>query len=199
MPPGLLTSGSWPAGHGSFTLRNCYSSGGGLRHFFYQTPYGLVETLDTTYLDGGAEFDGSPLCWMVSTTALASEFMPFVIPPLEIWSETIGAQTAAIEFVRSSATPLTDREIWSDIEYSATAGIGRYDYNDNRNNAPFTGTPVNQPASGATWTGSLGGSPSKQKLTHTITTAEQGLLQARVSVGKATELLFINPAITGIT
>lgn len=195
-----LTTGTWPGGEGSILLRNV-DSGDTLYTFQYVNSYGTL-TADTAVFitTGGAAFNGAGVSWKIVTSSLADEFSPFVTPQIAVWNTTTTAQTSAIEIIRDNATALTDRNIWSSLDFPASASFPNYTFQTNRNANPFTGTPANQPTSTATWTGTGGFSnPTKQKLENAFTAAEVGLLEAQIYVGVASTTLYIDPYIGGVT
>jgi hypothetical protein len=195
-----LTTGSWPAGGtGSITQRNVDSANTDYV-FSYQNARGTL-TVDTgVYMDGGASFNSQNVSWKIVTTSAASEFTPFVTPPLAIWDTSTSAQTATWDIVRDSATNLTDRDIWPAIDYAASGTTTQYTAGSGRNANPFTGTGTNWAASSETWTGT--GSftnPNKQTMSIALTAARDGLLQGRVYVGLASATIYLNPQIAGIS
>lgn len=195
-----ITTGAWPGGEASITLRNV-DSGDTINSFEYRDAYGTITENASIYFDAGADFNGAGISWQIVTTAAANEYTPFVTPIVgEIWNTTTSAQTAEIELVRDSATALTDREIWSGIDYPASASFPNYTRASNRHANPFTGTGAAQPTSTGAWTGTGGFSnTTKQKLQHAFTAAEVGMLTARVHVGKASETLYLHPDISNVT
>lgn len=199
--PGL-TTGTWPGGESALILRNT-DSGDTINVFKYVNTYGTLDQNTSVTLDsgsGGAQFNGSSISWKIVTTSSATQFNPFISPPIETWSTSTSAQTAAIEFVRDNATSLTDQDIWASLESAASASFPNYTYQTDRNSQPITGSASNQPSSSVTWNGTGGFSnENKQKLNNAFTAAEVGLIQSRVYVGKASETLYVNPRITGVT
>jgi hypothetical protein len=182
------TTGTWPGGIGSITLRNC-AAADVITNFEYRDAYGTVAVATDTSLN--AEFGGIGVSWLVTTTASASEFRPFVSPLLEIWNEGLSAQTATIELTMDGS-PYTDRQLWAALTYPASAANPRYTVIENRNDAPFTGTGVAHPTSSAAWTGAH---TNKQALELAFTASEIGLLQAQISVAAPSTTLYVNPVI----
>jgi hypothetical protein len=204
--PTLLT-GTWPAGIGSILLRNV-DSGNTTYVFHYANALGTLDAEVTDYVTtGGAQFNGAPIAWKVVTTGAASEFNPFVLPPLSIWTTLTTAQTYAIEIAQvNGAAALTDRQIWSDIEYAASASFPNYTWQSNRSAGPFITTGVAHATSTNPWTvPNIGANPVTQKLQSgtattpaAFTAAATGLITSQISIGVATLTLWINPAIDGI-
>jgi hypothetical protein len=194
-----ITGGSWTAGVGEITIRNC-DSADTTYTFQYLNAFGILTADETIYITtGGTQFDGAGVSWKVVTTSLANENIPFRMPKIFIWDTVLTSQTAEIEFIRDSATSLTDRDIWSDLDSAASTSFPNYTFQTNRNANPFTGTPANQPTSTNSWTGTGGfTNPNKQKLQNTFTAAAAGLLQSRISIGKASETIYFDAQINGV-
>jgi hypothetical protein len=196
-----IISGTWPIGRGSITLRNC-DSGDTTYTFQYITHCGTLTAENTDYVTtGGAQFNGAPIAWKIITTAACNEGLPFVLPPLSEWNTSTGAQTAAIEIAQvNGAAALTNRQIWSDLDFPASASFPNYTYQTNRNANPFTGTGAAHATSTNPWTvPNIGASPVLQKLENAFTAAETGLLKSEISVGIASTTLWLNPALDGLT
>lgn len=203
-----LKTGTWNAASGSIWVRNS-DSANTLYTFQYESAYGSLVAENTDFVTtGGASFNGAPVAWKIVTSSLASEFSPFILPPLSIWNNTTTAQTYAIEFAQvNGASALTDRQIWSDIDYAASASFPNYTFASNRNAQPFVGTGVAHATSTNPWTvPNIGANPVTQKLQSgtattpaTFTAAAKGLLVAQVRVAVATLTMWMNPAIDGVT
>jgi hypothetical protein len=194
-----IISGTWAAGTGSVTIRNC-DSGNTTYVFEFINAYGTLTADNTVYVtSGGAVFNGGGVSWKIVTTSLCDEWHPFILPLLYVWDTILTAQTASIEIIRDNATSLTDRDIWSDLDSAASASFPNYTYQINRNSQPFTGTTANQPTSTATWTGTGGfTNANEQKLQNAFTAAAAGLLQSRIYVGVGSTTLYIDPYIGGV-
>lgn len=186
-----LVTGTWPNGDGSITLRNV-DSADTINTFEYHSRLGDLTETASVYATGGASFNAAGIGWQIVTTAACDEGNPFVVPALFLWNTATSAQTATVEIANNSATALTDREIWLELSYPASAAFPNYANDDDRNANPFTGTAANQATSTNGWTG-LGGTNTQQKLTVAFTAAEVGLLEGRVAVAKASQTLFLDP------
>jgi hypothetical protein len=204
-----LTTGTWSAnGTGNLLVLNA-DSANTLYVFHYDNAYGTLDAETTDFVTtGGAHFNGSPIAWKVVTKSTASEFAPFILPPLVIWNTTTTAQTSAIEIAQvNGAAALTDRQIWSDLDYPASASFPNGSWQSNRSGQPFVGTGVAHATSTNPWTvPNIGASPVTQKLQSgtattpaTFTAAAVGPIQSKISIGVATLTLWINPNIDGIT
>ena len=193
---GNISLGVFTAGvAGSITLRNCIR--GAVLYPYYRSDITGVLTVSTaTFADDGAVVDGAPVSWQIVTTASCTEGTPFVVPLLEEYADTTGAKTVDIEVFRDNATALTDRQIWSEIEYPG-ADTYLYDISTTRNADPFTGAAAAQPASAVTWTNAAV-NPNPQKLDHSFTLGFPGLIQGRVMIGVASTTVFLNPVLSGL-
>ncbi len=195
-----LTTGTFPSGNASFTLRNV-DSGNTDYIFQYTNFFGTLTADASVSKSGGASFNGTPISWKIVTTANANEGKPFVTPPMLIWDATTTSQTPNISIAQASgATNLTDRNIWPTQDFAASASATNYTFQSGRNAQPFIGSAVDWPAdSGPTWSGIS--TPNKQLLSAgAFTAARAGLVAATISVGIATTTLYIGDAApTGIT
>lgn len=190
--PGIV-DGAWPGGIGYVLLRNC-DSADTINSLEYRNAYGTLTENGSIFAAGGAEFNAAGVSWQVVTTAVCNEFFPFVLPPMSVWNSVTSAQTATVQFVKDGATDLTDREIWLEVSYPASASFPNYTAASDRNANPFTGAAVDQPNSGVSWTGTGGfTNENKQTVDVAFTAAEVGLLRSRVSIGKASTTLYVDP------
>lgn len=199
-----LTTGSWPVGSsGSIELRNV-DSGNTTYTYQYQNANGTLTQSTSVYNNADTQFGGATnISWQIVTTANASQFYPFISPPIEQWTTKTTAQTATIEIAQASgAASLTDQDIWCDFEYAASASDPHYTFVSGRNAAPITGIGVNWTTSTAAWTGLT--TPVLQKLNptgngNTFTAAAVGLLMSRVIVAKQSTTVYIDPQLTGVS
>jgi hypothetical protein len=196
---GLASSTALQGGGGSITLRNV-DSANTLYTFEYLNPRGTVTVDPTNYLSAGKQFNGSHYGYKIVTTANASEVDPFCVPvAAEVWNTDTSSQTLKIEFAQNSAaTALTDQQIWARLDYPNSTSYPSYSSISDRNAAPITGTPNNQPTSSATWTGLT--SPTTQYLSLPasggFTAAANGTLQAQLCVGDPSTTVWFNPDLT---
>lgn len=194
-----LTSGTFPAGDGYLLVRNC-DSGDTINTFQYQNAYGTLTQNTSIYVGADGQFNSAGISWQIVTTSSANQYAPFVTPYIEKWTTSTSLQTSEVQITYDNATPLTDQDIWSEIEFAGSASFPNYTYQTNRNAQPITGSTANQTSSSATWTGTSGfTNPQKQQLQNALTAAEVGLLRAKVYVGKATTTLYVSPDIEGIS
>jgi hypothetical protein len=131
-----------------------------------------------------------------------------VLPPLSIWNTTTTAQTYAIEFAQvNGAAALTDRQVWSDIDYSNSTSVPSYTRTSNRSAGPFVTTGVAHATSTNPWTvPNIGANPVTQKFQSgtattpaSFTASTAGLLMSVIKIGVASLTVWINPQIDGVT
>lgn len=186
-----ITSGSFVSDSSYILLRNV-DSGDTISSFEYRTRLGTLTENTSVYATNGAEFAGAGISWEIATTSVCNEANPFVVPAMFTWNGSTSAQTATVEIARNSATALTDRDIWLELAYADSASFPNYANDNDRNSAPFIGSPANQASSSNGWTG-LGGTNTQQSLDVGFTAAAEGLVEARVYVGLASATLFVDP------
>lgn len=190
-----LTTGAWPAASMGNILQRNVDSGNTLYVFQYNNAYGTLTESISIYAANGALFNAAGSSWQVVTTAVASESFPFMLPILRRWNSVTTSQTVIVEFDKDGATNLTDRDLWMDLSYPASASFPNYSNDKSARNAnPFIGTAADQPASSVSWTGTGGfAAENKQKLNVTFTAAAAGLIEAHISIAKASTTLYIDP------
>ena len=178
-------------------MRKC-DSGNTTYKFHYEDPWGTLDASTSIYVGADPQFNNAGIGWTIVTTSAANEARPFITPPIFEWTTSTSAQTSLIQFAQASgATKLTDRDIWSSIEFANSASFPSYTYQTNRNAQPFTGTPANQPDSTATWTGLT--TPVTQQLSNGFTASATGLLKGQVYISKASTTVYVSPSFEGIT
>src|SRR5574340_885205 len=175
-------------------LINC-SSGDTHYNFAYYNPLGSIEAVTSIYADDGALYDGTNhVTWQITTTAYATFERPFVTPWIEKYHSGVAAITPFLEVLRDgSTTAYQDDEVWGEFSYQGTNGYPLSTAVQDR--MALLGTPANQAAGAATWTG--GTTPWSGKLAPaaSITPAEIGMLRARVNVGAASITVYVDPKI----
>ena len=198
-----ITSGTWDANNAAAIVMNNVDSGDTAATFYYYTRLGTLTSNTSNYATNARKFgnsSGVQQSWKIVTTSACSEQEPFVTPWLFGWSADTSAITPSLEFVHDSATALTDRDIWSELEYVSSASFPQGTLNSNRNSQPFDGSTSNHGSGADTWTLSPSmTNENKQKLAHSFTPAEKSVLRARVFVGMASKTLYLDPQIRGLT
>lgn len=111
-----------------------------------------------------------------------------------ITSAMVGVSTTAtVEIVTDSATALNDDDIWLEVMYPSSSlhPLGAW-ASDAKSSILASGTA--QTSSSAAWTGTGGfANEQKRKLTVTFTPQMEGLLTARVVMGKASTTVYVDP------
>ena len=193
-----LTSGTWPGGSVSLTLRNV-DSGNTDYVFEFINTYGTLTADTTVSKSGGSSFNSEALSWKIVTTASCSEFKPFQTPLLQVWDSSTAAETPALSVAQASgATNLNDRNAWFTLDAATSATTTQYTYYSTRNAQPFQGTAADYAAdTGATWSGLT--TPNKQLISKSVTPARAGRLQGRLFLGVASATVYLDAQIAGIT
>lgn len=176
-------------------LYNCAS---GDTHYQFANYNAFGETVVSTaiYANDGAGYDiaGSKYSWKITTSASCSYYTPYVSPWIHKYNETVTAITPYLEILRDGSTvAYQDDEVWAEFSYQGTTGFPLGTFVNDR--MALLGTPANQAAGAATWTG--GTTPWSGKLAPnaTITPAEIGNLSARICVGAPSITVYVDPQI----
>lgn len=186
---------TWEDAEASLTFYNC--SGGDVHYAFEHYSYSGQTTVSSSiYANDGAEYDvaGNKYSWKIVTTADASFYAPYVSPWIHKYNETVTAITPYLEILRDGSTvAYQDDEVWAEFSYQGTTGFPLGTFVNDR--MALLGTPANQAAGAATWTG--GTTPWSGKLAPnaTITPAEIGNLSARICVGTPSITVYVDPQI----
>jgi len=193
-------SGSLASGTRLATFRasmyNCDSADTNYRIAVSEFSGDLVQ--ETTIVKSSGASDGTtPLSWkMTGHTANCNFFTGvFRSPEIVRWNSTVGsAITVTVEIVNDGVT-LKDDEAWLEVQYLGTSGfpLGST-VSDSK--ADVLATGANQATSSVTWTTTGLSSPVKQKLEVTFTPQEIGYIQARVCMGKASQVIYVDPLLT---
>lgn len=155
--------------------------------------YGGALTTEITFTRSGGASDGlTPISWKVVTNANASRYVPFETFQIAEWNSTTGSSVTATVEIESTAT-LTDAEVWMEVEYLGTSGFPVTSV-VSMQSLPLA-TPANLATSSVTWNGALG-SAVKQYLQCSFTPQMAGLVRATVYVGKTSQTVYIDPALT---
>lgn len=176
-------------------IYNC-AAGDEHYHFAHFSLLGSTVVSTGIYANDGAEYNaaGSKYSWKITTTANASYFFPYVSPWIHKYNETTTAITPYLEILRDGSTvAYQDDEVWAEFSYQGTTGFPLGTFVNDR--MALLGTPANQAAGAATWTG--GTTPWSGKLAPgaAITPAEIGNLSVRVCVGEPSITVYVDPQI----
>jgi hypothetical protein len=157
--------------------------------------YGSVIHETTIVKTGGATDGVTPISWQVSSNPKAQWIERFVdTPEIVRWNTTVASPiTCAIDIIHDSATALTNREVWMDIQYLGTSGrpLSLFASTYPPYNAPSTA----QAASGATWDTTGMTNPNPQLLSTVITAQEAGFIHAKVMLAASSKAIYVDPVI----
>ena len=166
---------------------------------FQHICYNGTTTVSTAiYANDGATYDvaGDKNSWIVAGNANTSRANPYVSPWITKYNEATSAVTPYLEVLRDgSTTAYKDTEVWAEFSVKTTSGytiatIDRTDFGGH------ISAGTNQTTGGATWTGATTPWMGKLSPSGTLTPAEIGHIQARVSVaGNFT--VYVDPQIRG--
>lgn len=161
--------------------------------YHYQVYQGTITSETTIKRTGGASDGVTGFSRKFVTTANSKFYSPLCGPWFKFWNETPGSVTVEIETVTDNVT-LTNAEAWVDVQYMGTSGFPLGLFANDRA-ADILATPANQTSSSETWTTTGLGTPVKQKMAVTFTTAERGWVMARLCVAKASTTVYACPKI----
>ena len=165
-------------------------------HLWHSNPLGETVVSTGIYANDGAEYNlaAAKYSWKITTTADCNFYTPYVSPWIGKYNEGTIAITPYLEILRDgSTTAYQDDEVWGEFSYQGTTGFTLGTIVNDR--MALLGTPANQAAGAATWTG--GTTPWSGKLApgSAITPAEIGNLSARVCVGEPSITVYVDPQI----
>lgn len=188
-----VTTGSFVAvGSGTVTLVDCNS--GDVNYYYAKYDYlGSVVAQNSIYVDAS---DGTNnIGWTMVSSANASFAHPLESPPISFFNSALSAMTTTVETVTDNVT-LKDNEIWQITLAKITSGspVGTWNKADRAADILTAGT--NQTTSTATWVGTGGITPIKQKLVSgSFTPAEVGDVVTIVKLAKASTTVYISPKV----
>lgn len=148
---------------------------------------------------GGASDGTTPISWkMVSAANCNYPHITLATPNMVLWNETTGSsKTLTVEIIRDSATALTDKEIWLEVDYYGSSGSPLGTLITDAAATVLT-SAANQTSSSATW-GDQSPSmanPNKQSLSVTFTPNAKGFFIGRVMLAKASTTVYVDPIMT---
>jgi len=152
------------------------------------------QVVETTITRTNGASDGTQaVSWLLTATANAKTITPFESLPIAAWNDNTGVSvTATIEGIwtdAGSAVPKKE-DIWVEFEYlgSAASPVGSF---VSSGNADVLAT-ADCTTGTATWNSSPA-TPVKFKCTVSFTPQQKGFVYARVYVGKASAVYYIDP------
>lgn len=177
-------------------MHNCDAGDTNYR-LWVQDYSGSIKSETTLVRTGGATDGTTEYSFSMATTANTHETHACLISPeISIWNDDVGSsKTVTVEILHDSATPLTDAEIWLEVQYLGTSGFPLSSFiSDARAN--ILTSAVDQTTSSETWTTTGMSNPNTQKLSVTFTPQEKGYLQAKVYLAKPSKTVYIDPKLT---
>jgi hypothetical protein len=180
------------ASQAEVTLTNCASSGINYNSARYNV-YGTLLPETVLVKTNGASDGSTPISWKLTTTANATESIPFITGDMAVWIDSTSAsKTITVDILHDSVTALKDNEVWLEIDYlgSSSSPLGT-PASDKR--ATVLTTAVDQSSSSANWTTTGMSNPNKQKLEVSFTPQMKGFVYARVCVAKPSYTLYVDP------
>lgn len=137
-------------------------------------------TTETTHVrDGGASDGTTPISWSIAKLTTAYPHV-FCTDPILVWNDDAGVgKTLTLEVLKDSATALTDKDVWMEIDYLGASGETLGSRISTRPaNILNTGTAL--ASSAATWDTTGMSNPNPQKVTATISPQQKGPIYIRV-------------------
>jgi hypothetical protein len=156
-----------------------------------KTQFGTI-THETTLVRTGGASDGTTNLSrkMVSNADAEWNHQTLDSPEIVLWNETVGsAITVTVEILHDSATNITDKEIWMEVQYLGTSGTPLSLFVDDAA-ADYITAAADQADSSATWTTTGMANPNTQKLNVTFTPQEKGYIHATVKLAKASYTVY---------
>lgn len=197
-----------PVGGSIFELFNSDSADTNYR-LQRKTPFGEVTHETTVVKTGGASDGTTALSWkMVSNSGAEWNHQSLDSPEIVKWNETTGGSiTVTVDVLHDGAqggspsVPLTDRDIWLEVQYLGTDGfpLSLFATDAASSGSPYESnylaTEIQQENSSATWTTTGMSNPLTQKLSVVITPREKGFIHGVVKMAKASYTAYIDPVL----
>lgn len=189
----LLASGSTTFGKSSrAAMYNCDSGATNYR-LWIEDYSGSIKSESTIVKTNGASDGTTALSLKMATNANANEYTSILrSDDMAVWIDSTGtSKTITVDIIHDSATPLTDAEVWLEVDYlgSSASPLGS-ELSDKR--ATVVTTPTNQTTSTATWTTTGLTNPNKQQLEVTFTPQMKGFVYARVCLCKPSYTIYVD-------
>ena len=194
---GSLVGGTFTTPNTRIEMWNC-DAGDTNYKLWVEATAGSVRDEETIVMTGGASDGVTTYSQKMVSNANASPVgYRLESTELSFWCDSVGSsKTAKVEIIHDSATPLTNAEVYLELDYlgnaASTLGIPK----TNRRVDIFA-SAADQATSSATWTTTGMTNPNKQKLEVTFTPQKVGWVQARVVLVKPSKTIYVNSALTG--
>lgn len=195
-------------GFSIYEMNNCDSADTNYR-LWRETEFGSVKSETSLIKTGGASDGTTSISWKAVSNANA-EWNHETLDTSEIvrWNETTGsAITVTVDILHDGAlggspsVPLTDRDIWLEVQYLGTDGrpLALFATDAASSGSPYESnylaTAMQQENSSASWTTTGMSNPLTQKLSVTITPREKGFIHGVIKVAKASYTVYVDPVL----
>jgi len=171
-------------------MHNCDSAG--TNYQMRVAAYTGVIWSDTAIVKTGGASDGvQGFSWRMETNANPTPGQVGLEScELNYPSSAVGAPvTVSIDVISNSPTPLTNADVWLEIQYLGTAGGPKSSFA--RARVMPLAAPVAHPASAAAWSGAY---TQKQRLvSEPFTPLIAGVLQCKLTLAKPNTILYVDP------
>lgn len=196
---GSLVTGTIGIGD-RFAMHNCDSGDTNYR-LWTETYYGTVRDETTIVRTGGASDGTTPIAWRMQSNANAAyPFAPLESPEITrrypgtaaeeaAWSPGASV-TVTIEVITDGVT-LKDDECWLEAQCLGTLGAPLGVFASDAK-SDVLAAAANQTSSSEAWTTTGMTTPTKQKLSVTITPQEKGVIHAVVKLAKASTTVYVD-------
>lgn len=161
-------------------------------NFAFADAFGTLVIDTSIYFTSGA----AALSWKITTTANCSFYTPFISPWIDMYNATLSSLSPYIEILRDgSTTAYKDNEVWVEMAYKGTTGFPLSSFVNDR--MTILGTAADQDAGAGlgSWTGEAASAWSGKLAPGAITPAENGHIRARIVVGVASSVVYVDPQI----
>lgn len=186
---GVMTNSIGDEGATRIDLVCCDSGANNYREEHYR--YGGSVVQETTIVHSGGASDGttSKSHKMVSSSG-CSKYFPLQGPDIIMWLDSTGSKTFTLELVTDNVT-LKDSEFGLELEYLGNASYPLGTLTTTRADVLSTGS--NLTSSSETWTTTGLATPTKQKVSKTVTVNLKGFYRIRPVLAKASTTVYVDP------
>lgn len=132
---------------------------------------------------------------MTSSTVAVECTKWLVSPPITAWTDKTVSTNYTIELAVDSAVTLRKDDVWVVLESPGSNALGVRTSTKENVLTSINGTPTVLDTSTASWTWPSG-TPNKYKITVNVTPGKAGVVTARVYLGRASTVIYVDPVIT---
>lgn len=164
--------------------------------FLRRMLFGDVSHETTLVKTGGASDGVTPISWkFVSSASPLWPNTALEAQQLVRWNDSTGVPiTVSMDFLRDSATGLTNKELWLEVSYYSETGSPLATLVSSAA-ADYLTAAADYPASTATWTTTGMTNPNKQRMSVTFTPRLKGFIHATVKLAKPSTTVYVDPAL----